>query len=122
MPYELFSRPREPRGTPGPAALRVTIDRKRIILSAAALLLLPKGVERVHLAVDEDDQALALVPARDDDEKAYAVARNGRQGIVTAVGLIRQYAIAAGRYRAEKSRVFGKDVVAAHYVRSDRVD
>lgn len=121
MPFELFSRPREPHGTPGPAVLRVTPDRKRIILSAAALQMLPKGVERVHLAADEADQALAVLPARDDDEKAYVVARNGRQGIVTAVGFIRQYAIAGGRYRAEKTRVLGKDVVAAHYVRSDRV-
>lgn len=120
MPFERFDRSRDARSVPGPPALRVTTDRKRIILTAQAMRLFPADIARVHLAVDEDDQSLALIPARADDEKAYVVARNGRQGIVTAVGMIRQKAIAAGKYRAEKARVLGKDAVAAHYVRSDR--
>lgn len=122
MPFERFARDREHgRGAAvDPAALKVTLDRKRIILTARALQMLPEGVKRVHLAADGDDQALALIPAGDDDAKAYAVARNGRQGIVTAVAFIRDNAIAAGRYRAETQRVLGKTAVAAHYIRTDR--
>lgn len=122
MAFELHRRPREPHGNPGPPALRVTLDRKRIIITTPAMKLLPPHVARVHLAIDEGDQALGLVPARDDDEKAYAVTRNGRQGVITAVGFIREKAIAAGRYRAESAPVLGKNALVAHYVRSDRVE
>jgi hypothetical protein len=122
VPFERFARDRERgRGTMvDPAALKVAADRKRIILTARALQLLPEGVKRVHLAADGGDQALALIPADDDDAKAYIIVRRGRQGIVTAVAFIRHNAIAAGRYRAETQRVLGKASVAAHYVRSDR--
>jgi hypothetical protein len=119
VPFERFPRPRDQRGfQPAPAAVSVT-GRGALILNRKALDLLG-DTEFVQYAVDESDNAFALIPAAKKDV-TYRVSRKQKQkqASLSAVEVIRRFAIAPGKYRATTATVFGKTCLVFHYARYD---
>lgn len=115
-----FARPRDGRGERA-AHASATVRRDGIIYLNPAAHALLGDATHVHFAVDEEDQAIAILPAT-PSTKSYALSqfKSGRHAQVFGRLLLRQYAVKRGRYRVSPVTTLGLTGLAFHYIRTDR--
>lgn len=121
MPFELFKRSDHGGAAARRAdpAARVSRDGRINLNMSARIMVGDMG--HVQLAVDPDDQAIALIPVPPkNSESVYVVGRpNAYACVISAHALVKSYAVSPGKYRLAEGTVLGKPAFLFHYIRTD---